>query len=337
MNIILIILLFGLAAIFLAKIINVKSSNSSDKAIEKPYISKYPLTQTEAIFYHRLMDALPDFIVLAQVQLSSFIKVDQSQITRQEFYKWFTPISQQSVDYLICKKDFSIIAAIELDDKSHLKLSAIERDNKKNTNLAAAKVPLIRWHAEDMPLQDEIRQKIIKHIQIEEEKSQIVEEWILDDQEAFFNRSSRSNELLPIGLTFGAIALSFLVWGMPNTFTSSKNIATSQAVDFSKSTQAVNPNNAFNDLLEKQRKEQATREESIRQSRIAEQKIIQQQGQEKLTKVQEEISKEEMWKRYYRKSPQCETMESVVECGNEYIIKRKKFELYWKNRTTKTP
>jgi hypothetical protein len=58
-----------------------------------PYISKNPLTPTESIFYQRLLEALPDYTVLAQVQLSSIIKVDESKIFSNEYYRWFNPIA----------------------------------------------------------------------------------------------------------------------------------------------------------------------------------------------------------------------------------------------------
>jgi hypothetical protein len=115
------------------------------------------------MFYHQLVEALPDYIVLAQVQLSSFMKVDTSRTEWKDYSRWFNPIAQQSVDYLICQKDFSIIAAVELDDKSHNGVKSIARDTKKNENLHAANVPLIRWHAEAMPETETIRQAIFNH------------------------------------------------------------------------------------------------------------------------------------------------------------------------------
>ena len=104
-------------------IIGISSSNTSSRDTLTdtviPYISKTPLTPTEVIFYHRLKEALPEFIVLAQVQLSSFIKVDTSRVRSENYLQWFNPIAQQSVDFLVCDYNFAIIAAIELDDKSH--------------------------------------------------------------------------------------------------------------------------------------------------------------------------------------------------------------------------
>ena len=131
-------LLIFIGLVFFIKLIS--NSNKKDPkplydVISKPYFSITPLTKTETIFYHRLVEANPDHIVLSQVQLSSFIKVDKSKIPRNKLNKWQNSISQQSVDYLICTKEFSIISAIELDDKTHLSSDAIKRDNKKMLTL----------------------------------------------------------------------------------------------------------------------------------------------------------------------------------------------------------
>ncbi len=121
-----------------------------------PYTSKKPLTETEQIFFHRLKEALPECIVLAQVQLSSIIGINKFK-AKGEYYKWLNPILQQSVDYLVCLPDFTIVAAVELDDKSHWGKKSNDRDGKKDKNLEAAGITLIRWHAESMPTIEKIR------------------------------------------------------------------------------------------------------------------------------------------------------------------------------------
>lgn len=133
--------------------------NTKDKT--NYYKSKPPLSKTEQIFYHKLIEALPEYIVLAQVQLSSIIGIKESKklIIQRLHYKWLNPILQQSVDFLVCLKDFTIVAAIELDDKSHWGEKSINRDNKKDKNLEAAGINLIRWHAESMPSVEEIKQE----------------------------------------------------------------------------------------------------------------------------------------------------------------------------------
>ncbi|MEZ0233094.1 MAG: DUF2726 domain-containing protein [Methylophilaceae bacterium] len=135
-----------------------KKGQADDSPIELPYVSKKPLTATEAIFYKRLVEALPEYIVLAQVQLCRFIELKDARKLRSEkrSYALQNRIAQQSVDYLICTKDFTILSAIELDDRTHTKATKAS-DDKKEKSLEAAKVPLVRWHAERMPTIEEVR------------------------------------------------------------------------------------------------------------------------------------------------------------------------------------
>lgn len=145
-------------AIYAAFIRYLKSRDISlgKPSSENPYTPKKPLTETEQILFHRLKEALPECIVLAQVQLSSIIGINKFK-AKGEYYKWLNPILQQSVDYLVCLPDFTVVAAVELDDKSHWGEKSRDRDNKKDKNLKAAGIALIRWHAESLPTIENIR------------------------------------------------------------------------------------------------------------------------------------------------------------------------------------
>src|ERR1700689_5456398 len=77
------------------------------------------LSQPEQILYRRLVQTLPENLVLAQVQLSRFLEVDRG-VPRQS---WLNRISQLSADFLILNPDTSVVAAGELDDASHLRRS----------------------------------------------------------------------------------------------------------------------------------------------------------------------------------------------------------------------
>lgn len=122
-----------------------------------PYYSKKSLTQPEQVMYHRLVEALPEKVILAQVQLSRFIGVNKGH----DFNSWFNKINRMSIDFLVCEKDFSIIAAIELDDNSHNRAVRQEADDKKNRVLNAAKVRLIRWHVNSKPDINQIKREIL--------------------------------------------------------------------------------------------------------------------------------------------------------------------------------
>ena len=71
-----------------------------------------------------------------------------------------------SYDFVVCEKDFRVIAIIELDDKSHEKASRIEADAKKERATAAAGIPLIRWRASALPDEPSIRQALAKHMRL---------------------------------------------------------------------------------------------------------------------------------------------------------------------------
>lgn len=67
-----------------------------------------------------------------------------------------------SVDFVVCLKDSTIVAAVELDDKTHEKASRVEADAKKEKALSAAGVALVRWQVSALPDESAIRQAFAK-------------------------------------------------------------------------------------------------------------------------------------------------------------------------------
>lgn len=118
-----------------------------------PFYAKKPLTQPEQVLYHRLVGALPDCIVLAQVQLSRVLGVKQGF----NFHEWNNRINRMSLDFVVCLKDSTIVAAVELDDKSHEQAARKVADNKKGKALSAAGITLIRWKTNALPDEAAIR------------------------------------------------------------------------------------------------------------------------------------------------------------------------------------
>ncbi len=120
---------------------------------EWPFSVKKPLTRVEQLLYFRLIDALPDLIVLAQVPLSGFLRVRKGQT----WHEWHNRISQKSIDYLVCERDFRVVMAVELDDASHDSPTRAHADATKSRALTAAGVTLIRWRTTALPDQAAIR------------------------------------------------------------------------------------------------------------------------------------------------------------------------------------
>ena len=112
-----------------------------------PYVKKNIMSPTELKLYERLDLAFPNHLVFSQVQLSRVIEALPSKDSR----KWFSTISQKSLDFVICDKSSNPLYVIELDDKTHLRESAKIRDAKKDKALGAAGIPIIRIKVDEMP------------------------------------------------------------------------------------------------------------------------------------------------------------------------------------------
>lgn len=123
-----------------------------------PFYIKRPLSQPEQVLYHRLIRALPDHIILAQVQVSRVLGVKKGS----NFQEWNNRINRLSYDFVICGKDASVIAAIELDDKSHEAAARAKTDAKKDKASADAGLRLVRWHVKAMPNEEAIRSEFFK-------------------------------------------------------------------------------------------------------------------------------------------------------------------------------
>ena len=125
-----------------------RARRKSDHESTWPFIAKRVLSVPEQVLYHRLVKALPDHVVLAQVQLSRFIGISRGRDDRQS---WFNRISQLSADFVICGKDFNVVAVVELDDSSHDSDHRRTTDQKKDDVLRAAGIPITRWRVKALP------------------------------------------------------------------------------------------------------------------------------------------------------------------------------------------
>lgn len=135
-----------------------KRRGRSNAETEWPYYAKRVLTQPEQILFHRLVKALPEHIVLAQVQVSRALGVKSGF----NFHAWNNRINRLSYDFVICSKDSSVLAVIELDDGSHASQSRAETDRKKDSATASAGIRLIRWHVKSLPDEATIQGAFIK-------------------------------------------------------------------------------------------------------------------------------------------------------------------------------
>jgi hypothetical protein len=120
---------------------------------EWPFYVRKLMSQPEQVLCHRLVRALPEHIVLAQVQVSRVLGVEKGF----NFNEWNNRISRLSYDFVVCAKDSTAIAAIELDDKSHESETRVRTDGKKDKAAADARLRLVRWNVRALPSEGTIR------------------------------------------------------------------------------------------------------------------------------------------------------------------------------------
>ena len=146
------IMLLGLISVGIGLIgLYIRAKNKpQNKTLEEsiwPYKRKSLLTFTEQRFFALLHEALPEHQIFVQVALNQMIKVD----SKKNWAKWYNAIAQMSVDFVISDTKGFIIAAIELDDKSHDNEKRQSKDAKKDKALNSAGIQVLRYRAEAMP------------------------------------------------------------------------------------------------------------------------------------------------------------------------------------------
>ncbi len=130
-----------------------------------PFAPMPIMTDTEVIFFRKLKNALPEYHIFVQVQLSRIITGNSEASSERSF--WFNRICRQSVDYVIVASDAqTTLVAIELDDWTHNSKARQKADDKKDKALASAGIPIVRFHAERMPSADMLRYELIQVIEV---------------------------------------------------------------------------------------------------------------------------------------------------------------------------
>lgn len=129
-----------------------------------PFVPSPLMTNTEVIFFNQLTQALPEYHIFSQVQLSRLIEPSIHADTQQQF--WLNHICQYSVDFVVVDTDLqTVLVVIELDDWIYLDNTRKQQNLKKDKALSSAGIPVIRFYAETMPSTQMIRRDILTLIQ----------------------------------------------------------------------------------------------------------------------------------------------------------------------------
>ena len=115
-----------------------------------PYVSQEVIfSPAERSFFGVLSKVVEkNAVVLGKVRIADVIKPRRG-LSRSEWQIAFNKISAKHFDYLICTPDtLSVIAVVELDDRSHARKERIERDQFVVNACLAAGITLHRVKAE---------------------------------------------------------------------------------------------------------------------------------------------------------------------------------------------
>jgi very-short-patch-repair endonuclease len=118
-----------------------------------PVRARQPLSTVEQMLYWRLCEAFPDHVILAQVAIAQLLEVENVVKRRAVFNRY----RQLVADFVVCTKAFRVVAAIELDDRSHMNPGRADADARKSAALGAAGILLLRFHANSLPSTGQLR------------------------------------------------------------------------------------------------------------------------------------------------------------------------------------
>jgi hypothetical protein len=149
-----IVLLFALAAAFVvATKLSLLKKGRGGRSEHWPLFPKKVLTPVEQQLYQRLLRAFPDHVVLAQVSFSQLVGVNKGE----NFTAIWNRYNRLTADFVLCRRDFSVAAVIELDDRSHDNPARQDADRRKAAICEAAGIALHRLNVNPLPNEADLR------------------------------------------------------------------------------------------------------------------------------------------------------------------------------------
>ena len=127
--------------------------------------AKHPYNLQENLFStaeSRLFEALKEafkgeYEIFAKVRAADVLYVDTD---RRNFYVYFNRIARKRFDFVICSKEYAIVAAVELDNPENQENSKGAPEIRMDEICRIASLPLIKFVVKDDYLIEEIRGKL---------------------------------------------------------------------------------------------------------------------------------------------------------------------------------
>jgi hypothetical protein len=280
-----------------------------------------PLSERERVLHRRLTDLFPDHIVFAQFALSPQLITLQPGAAEKESIRG--KYKQLVVDFVLCRRDFTVVALIELDDASHARPEQRDRDARKVKAIRSAGLRLVRLMWPVVP--DKQLQALISG-------DAGADAATIHKSVSQSTRASENAAILRpiVGLGFVAAVIGCGWMGITHMVASTAEVHSGlklqplgtlpQAVITTirpalQASAALVPHQSDIDKQARSREEEARAAMELR-TLVAEQ-----------TK-----RKEDAWKAYFPLPANCEhppAWKDQVECGNQYIRAKKAFENQW--------
>jgi Protein of unknown function (DUF2726) len=118
-----------------------------------PVAARNLLSPREQSLYQRLLGLYPKHQIFVQVALSQLIDVDRNYPESESIRARY---KQLVADFVLCRADLSVVAVIELDDRSHERRDRQDADARKTKALVDAGLRLIRIPAGVLPSEEEL-------------------------------------------------------------------------------------------------------------------------------------------------------------------------------------
>ena len=162
--------------------------NAADKggSSEHLYCKHGPLlTPAERLFYKSLEQAVNgQYLIMCKARLADVI-TPKSSGDRSKWQSAFNKISGKHFDFVLCEPEsFTVVAAVELDDKSHQNKSVQKRDKVKNDSCKSAGLVLIRFPAKRRYDLQSVRELLAANISLEHSPEKFVPPTITETEVA---------------------------------------------------------------------------------------------------------------------------------------------------------
>jgi hypothetical protein len=314
-----------------------------------PVAARKLLTDREQSLYQSLVRLYPDHKIFIQVALSQLIDVPEDHPERQSIRNRF---SQLVADFVLSRADLSVVAVIELDDRSHERRDRQDADARKTKALVDAGLRLVRIPAGVLPSEEELREIIgaeraspgerseipkIHHFVPPESELRLAPDWggapTFAPREDHEGSAPRALKVAVVKMVLGGVVLVF-GW-----------VVYTQLVP-------VVVQRAFQPLTVRHAPPSSTAPRSstalapIRTTavpvvaRTSPQELAEKRRAEALAAAELQRQKDHAWLTHYSAPASCEhpvDWKAQVECGNLYMRAKKEFEKQWLMEHTSGP